>query len=304
LWRVDLELRLEDLRKITVLGAGIMGAGIVEVCAREGYKVYMTDLTNELVTKGLEKIKLSLSRALDKGKMTKEKLEATFSNIKTTTDMREAVKDTDLVVEATPEDLELKKRIFKQLDGLCPAQTILASNTSGIMVTDIASVTNRPDKVIGMHWFNPPPVMKLIEIVRGALTSDETYGIVMDLSKKLGKTPIPANDGPGFFTTRYIASWIIEAVRLFEQGVANIKEIDAMSKMAFNWPMGPFELSDFIGLDTLLHISSYLFAELGDPHYAPPLTLKKLVKSGFLGNPRIKVGSKGGFYEYYGIKRE
>jgi 3-hydroxybutyryl-CoA dehydrogenase len=146
--------------------------------------------------------------------------------------------------------------------------------------------------------------MKLIEVVRGALTSDETYSFVVELSKKLGKIPITAADGPGFFTTRYIAGWITDAVRLFEQGVASIKDIDSMSKMAFNWPLGPLELADFVGLDTLLHISEYLHKEIGDPRYAPPLILKKLVKSGFTGNPKIKAGSKGGFYEYYNIPRE
>ena len=292
------------MKKITVLGSGIMGSGIAEVCARGDYKVAMTDLTNELVTKGLEKIKASLGRALEKGKITKEIVEATVSNIRITTDMREAARDTDLVIEATPEDLELKKRVFKQLDGLCPRRAILASNTSGIMVTDIASSTSRPENVIGMHWFNPAPVMKLIEVVRGALTSDETFDVIVSLSKKLGKMPVPANDGPGFFTTRYIASWVIDAIRLFEQGVANIKEIDSMSKMAFNWPLGPLELADFIGLDTLLHISDYLHNEIGDARYAPPLTLKKLVKSGFVGNPKMKPGSKGGFYEYYKITRD
>jgi 3-hydroxybutyryl-CoA dehydrogenase len=300
----DARLKIEEVRKITVLGAGIMGAGIVEVCARENYKVSMTDLTNELLTKGLEKIKSSLSRGVEKGKITRDKVETAVSNIRITTDMREAVRDSDLVIEATPEDLELKKRIFKQLDGLCPRQTILASNTSGIMITDIASSTSRPEKVIGMHWFNPAPVMKLIEVVRGALTSDETFDIVVGLSKKLGKIPVTASDGPGFFTTRYIASWVIDAIKLFEQGVANIKEIDSMSKMAFNWPLGPLELADFIGLDTLLHISDYLYNEIGDARYAPPLTLKKLVKSGFIGNPKIKLGSKGGIYEYYKVSRD
>jgi 3-hydroxybutyryl-CoA dehydrogenase len=297
-------LKLEEVKKITVLGAGIMGSGIAEVCARGNYKVYMTDLTNELVSKGLEKVKRSLDRALEKGKITKENVEATLSNIRATTDLRESVKDADFVIEATPEDLELKRKVLKQLEGLCPKHTILASNTSGIMITDIAAATNRPDKVIGMHWFNPAPIMKLIEVVRGALTSDETFNIVMDLSRKLGKIPITANDSPGFFTTRYIASWIAEAIRLYEQGVANIEEIDAMSKMAFNWPQGPFELADFIGLDTLLHILSYLYSEIGDARYTPPLTLKKLVKSGFIGNPRVKIGSKGGFYEYFKVPKE
>jgi 3-hydroxybutyryl-CoA dehydrogenase len=297
-------MKLQELKKITVLGAGIMGSGITEVFARGNFKVYMTDLTNELVSKGLEKIKASLAKATEKGKITKENANATLANIKVTTDMREACRDTNLVIEAAPEELELKKRIFKQLDDLCPREAIFATNTSGIMVTDIAAATSKPELVIGMHWFNPPPVMKLVEVVRGALTSDETFNLVMELSKKLGKIPIPAADGPGFFTTRYIASWVIEAIRLFEQGVANIKDIDSMSKMAFNWPMGPFELADFVGLDTFLHIADYLYSELGDPRYAPPLALKKLVKSGFMGNPRVKVGSKGGFYEYYGIPRE
>jgi 3-hydroxybutyryl-CoA dehydrogenase len=297
-------MKLQELKKITVLGAGIMGSGITEVFARGNFKVYMTDLTNELVGKGLEKIKASLAKAVEKGKITKENANATLANIKVTTDMREACRDTDLVVEATPEELELKKRIFKQLDDLCPREAILATNTSGIMVTDIAAATSKPELVIGMHWFNPPPVMRLVEVVRGALTSDETFNVVMELSKRLGKIPIPAADGPGFFTTRYIASCVIEAIRLFEQGVANIKDIDSMSKMAFNWPLGPLELADFIGLDTVLHISEYLYGEIGDPRYAPPLTLKKLVKSGFIGNPKLKVGSKGGFYEYYNIPRE
>jgi 3-hydroxybutyryl-CoA dehydrogenase len=297
-------MKVEELRKITVLGAGIMGSGIAEVCARGNLRVYMTDLTNELVSKGLDRIKASLVKATEKAKITNENANATVANIRATTDLREACRDTDMVIEATPEELELKKRIFKQLDDLCPRRAILATNTSGIMVTDIASATSRPELVIGMHWFNPPPVMKLIEVVRGALTSDETFNFVMELSRRLGKTPISAADGPGFFTTRYIASWVIEAIRLFEQGVGNIKDIDSMSKMAFNWPMGPFELADFIGLDTLLHIADYLYDELGDPRYIPPLSLKKLVKSGFVGNPRVKVGSKGGFYEYYNVSRE
>jgi 3-hydroxybutyryl-CoA dehydrogenase len=297
-------MRLEDINKITVLGAGIMGSGIVEVCARGNYRVYMTDLTNELVTKGLEKIKASLSRALEKGKLTGDAVEATVSNIRITTDMREAARDTDLVIEATPEDLELKKRIFKQLDELCPRQSILASNTSGIMVTDIASATSRPEKVIGLHFFNPAPIMKLVEVVRGAVTSDETYALMLEFCRRLDKVPITVNDAPGFFTTRYIASWIIEAIRLFEQGIAKIQDIDKMSKLAFNWPLGPIELGDFIGLDTLLHISEYLYDEIGDARYAAPLTLKKLVKSGFIGNPKMKLGSKGGFYEYFKVTRD
>ncbi len=297
-------MKLQELKKITVLGAGIMGSGITEVFARGNFKVYMTDLTNELVSKGLEKIKASLAKATEKGKITKENANATLANIKVTTDMREACRDTYLVIEATPEELELKKRIFKQLDDLCPREAIFATNTSGIMVTDIAAATSKPELVIGLHFFNPAPVMKLVELVRGSLTSDETYDLMVEFCTKLGKVPIPVNDSPGFFTTRYVASCITEAIRLFEQGVAKIKDIDTMSKLAFNWPLGPIELGDFIGLDTLLHISEYLYGEIGDPRYAPPLTLKKLVKSGFIGNPKMKAGSKGGFYEYYNIPRQ
>jgi 3-hydroxybutyryl-CoA dehydrogenase len=297
-------VKLQDVKKITVLGAGIMGSGIAEVCARGNYKVHMTDLTSELTSRGLEKIKTSLAKAIEKGRITKENANATVTNIKVTTDMREACRDTSMVIEATPEELELKKRIFKQLDDLCPREAILATNTSGIMVTDIAAATTRPELVIGIHFFNPAPVMKLIEIVRGTLTSDETYNFSVDFCRKLGKVPVPVNDSPGFFTTRYIASCITEAIRLFEHGIANIKDIDTMSKLAFNWPLGPFELADFVGLDTLLHILEYLFREIGDPRYAAPLTLKKLVKSGFLGSPTTKAGSKGGFYEYYQISRE
>jgi 3-hydroxybutyryl-CoA dehydrogenase len=297
-------LKVEELKKITVLGAGIMGSGITEVCARANLKVYMTDLTNDLTSRGLDKIKTSLSKATEKGKLTKEDANATVANIKVTTDMREACRDTDMVIEATPEELELKRRVFKQLDDICPRRTIFATNTSGIMVTDIASATTRPEIVIGLHFFNPAPVMKLIEIVRGSLTSNETYDLVVEICKKLGKVPIPVIDSPGFFTTRYLATCITEAIRMFEQGVANIKDIDTMCKLAFNWPLGPIELGDFVGLDTLQHILKYLFDEIGDPRYAVPLTLKKLVKSGFLGNPRNKTGSKGGFYEYYNISRE
>jgi 3-hydroxybutyryl-CoA dehydrogenase len=297
-------MKLQDVKKVTVLGAGIMGSGIAEVCARGNYKVHMTDLTSELTSRGLEKIKTSLAKAIEKGRITKENANATIANIKVTTDMREACRDTSLVIEATPEELELKKRIFKQLDDICPQDAILATNTSGIMVTDIAAATTRAELVIGIHFFNPAPVMKLIELVRGTLTSDETYNFSVEFCRKLGKVPVPVNDSPGFFTTRYIASCITEAIRLFEHGIANIKDIDMMSKMAFNWPMGPFELADFVGLDTLLHIANYLYDELGEPRYAPPLIIKKLVKSGFIGNPRVKAGSKGGFYEYYNVPRE
>jgi 3-hydroxybutyryl-CoA dehydrogenase len=171
------------------------------------------------------------------------------------------------------------------------------------MITDLASAVERKDKLIGMHWFNPAPVMKLIEIVRGALTSDETFNITVELANKLGKIPIEAHDSPGFFTTRFITSLFIEAIRIFETGVAGIKEIDEMSKLGFGFPMGPFELMDLVGLDTALHISEYLYNETKDYRYAPPLTLRKLVLSGYIGDKRVKPSSKGGWYDFYNISK-
>ena len=288
-----------EIKKIAVLGTGLMGSGIAQVCAQAGFEVIMRDIEDRFVDNGFQNIRKSLQRFVKAGKLEEGEIEKIINRIKGTTDLRKAT-EADLVIEAIPEDIALKKRTFKELDELCPSHTILASNTSGLMITDIASATNRLDKVIGMHWFNPPPMMKLIEIVRGALTSDDTYETVRDLSIKLGKEPVPANDGPGFFTTRYISFYLAEAIRLFEGGVAGIAEIDEMCKLGFNWRMGPIELADFIGLDTNLHILEYMHEETGDPRCAPPLILKKLVKSGYLGK---KPGSKGGFYEYFGILR-
>lgn len=278
-----------------------MGSGIAQVCAQGGYEVKMRDIAENFVENGFVMIKKSLERFAKSGKLAEEEVTKILNRIEGTTDLGNAVSDADLVIEAAPEDMALKKTIFRELDDLCPSDTILASNTSGLMITDIASATTRPEKVIGMHWFNPPQMMKLIEIARGALTSDETYDTILDLSVKLRKKPIPVTDGPGFFTTRYISFYLAEAIRLFEGGVAGIAEIDEMCKLGFNWRMGPIELADFIGLDTNLHILEYMHEETGDPRCAPPLILKKLVKSGYLGK---KPGSRGGFYEYFGIPRQ
>jgi len=198
------------------------------------------------------------------------------------------------------ENANLKKKIFAELDRICKPETIIASNTSAIMISDLATAVERKDKFIGMHWFNPAPVMKLIEIIRGALTSDETFNLTVELSKKMGKIPIEAGDGPGFFTTRFINSWLVEAIRLFELGIGGIKEIDEMCKLAFGFPMGPFELMDLIGLDTVLHIAEYMYEETKESHYAAPITLKKLVLSGYIGR---KPGSRGGWYDFYGIEK-
>lgn len=295
-------MNLEDIKVIGVVGAGVMGHGIAQVAARTGYDVVMVDISEDVLKKAMEMIEsgpFGLKRLVEKGKMSEDEAKAVLSRIKTSTSL-ESLKDADFVIEAVTEKADLKKKIFADLDRICKPETIIASNTSAIMITDLATAVERKDKFIGMHWFNPAPVMKLIEIIRGALTSDETFNLTVELSKKFGKIPIEAGDGPGFFTTRFINSWLVEAVRLFEMGIGGIKEIDEMCKLAFGFPMGPFELMDLVGLDTMLHIAEYLYEETQEKHYAPPITLKKLVLSGYVGR---KPGSKGGWYEFYGIEK-
>jgi 3-hydroxybutyryl-CoA dehydrogenase len=298
-------MKVEDIRRVGVLGGGIMGHGIAQVAARSGYEVVLVDISEEILKKALNLIEngpFGLRRLVERGKLSEEEAKEIIGRIKTSTSL-EALKDCDIVIEAIPENIELKKKIFKQLDEICKPECIIASNTSGILITDLASAVERKDKFIGMHWFNPAPVMKLIEVVRGALTSDETYEVTVELSKKFGKIPIEAADVPGFFTTRFISSWLNEAIRLFEKGVAGIKEIDEMCKLAFGFPMGPFELMDLIGLDTAMHISEYLFSETKDVQFITPITLKKLVLSGYIGDEKLKPGSKGGWYKFYGIEK-
>ncbi|MCS7121215.1 MAG: 3-hydroxyacyl-CoA dehydrogenase NAD-binding domain-containing protein [Archaeoglobaceae archaeon] len=295
-------MKHESIKKIGIVGAGVMGHGIVQVVARSGYEVLLVDISEEILKKALELIEsgpFGLRRLVEKGKMSEEELKACMSRIKISTSYND-FKDCDFIIEAIPEIVELKKKVFSQLDKICKPEAIFATNTSGIMVSELASAVERKDKFIGMHWFNPAPVMRLIEIVRGPLTSDETFEITVELSKKFGKIPIEAKDGPGFFTTRFINSWLAEAIRLFEIGIAGIKEIDDMCKLAFGFPMGPFELMDLIGLDTVYHIAEYIYNETKDEHYSPPITLKKLVLSGYLGK---KPNSRGGWYDYYKIKK-
>ncbi len=295
-------MKLEDIKVIGVIGAGVMGHGIAQVAARSGYDVVMVDISEDVLKKAMEMIEsgpFGLKRLVEKGKMSEDEAKAVLGRIKTSTSL-ESLKEADFIIEAVTEKADLKKKIFAELDKICKPETIIASNTSAIMISDLATAVERKDKFIGMHWFNPAPVMKLIEIIRGALTSDETFNLTVELSKKFGKIPIEAGYGPGFFTTRFINSWLVEAVRLFEIGIGGIKEIDEMCKLAFGFPMGPFELMDLIGLDTALHIAEYLYEETQEKHYAPPITLKKLVLSGYLGK---KPGSRGGWYDFYGIEK-
>ena len=297
-------MKVEDVRKIGVVGAGVMGHGIAQVCARTGFNVYLLDVNMDILEKALKLIRegpFGLMKLVEKGRLTLDQVNDIMSRIKVTTSYDDLCFEVDFVIEAVPENVDLKKKIFRILDEKCPERTVLASNTSGIMITDLASAVKRKDRFIGMHWFNPAPVMPLIEVVRGALTSDETFNLVVELSRKLGKTPIEARDGPGFYTTRFITAYLLEAVRIFEAGIAGIREIDEMTKLAFHHPMGPFQLMDLIGLDTVYHISEYLYSMLREPQYKPPITLMKLVLSGYLGDPKLKPESKGGWYSYFKI---
>ncbi|MEM1524501.1 MAG: 3-hydroxyacyl-CoA dehydrogenase NAD-binding domain-containing protein [Nitrososphaerales archaeon] len=294
---------MDEIRKVTVVGAGVMGSGIAQVLATNGYYVTLIDISDEFLRKGLENIKngpFGLKRLVEKGKLTEDQVKEIMARITTTTDYQIGCSDADIVIEAVPEVLELKHKVFKKLDELCPERTILASNTSSLMISEIASVVKKPERVIGMHWFNPAPIMKLIEVIKGAMTSNEVRDLIMEFSKKLGKVPIEVKDGPGFFVVRYLNVILMEAIRLYEEGVAGIKEIDEMCKLGLGWPMGPFELMDLIGLDVVYHIAEYNYHVLADPHVAPPVTLRKMFHAGYLGK---KVGSKGGWYDYLGIQK-
>jgi 3-hydroxybutyryl-CoA dehydrogenase len=299
-------LKLEDVKAIGVIGAGTMGHGIAQTCAQAGYVVYLLDVDYSILERALKLIRegpFGLMKLVEKGKISQAQVDEVMRRIKTTTDYDALCKDVDVVIEAVAEELGLKKKIFALLDEKSPERTVFASNTSGIMITELAATVKRKDKFIGMHWFNPAPVMTLIEVVRGSLTSDETFTLTIGLSKKLGKTPIEARDGPGFYTTRFITAFLFEAIRLFEAGVADIKDIDDMTKLAFRHPQGPFELMDLIGLDTMVHIGEYIYSTTLEPQYKPPLILRKLVLSGYIGDLRFKPGSKGGWRDYFGVAK-
>lgn len=281
------------MKNIAVIGAGTMGNGIAHVFAQNNYKVHLIDISQEALDRGLATIVKNLDRLVDKGTVTSEIKTQTLANITTFTSIAEGVKNADLVVEAATENVDLKLKIFKQIDEEAPEKAILASNTSSISITKIASATKRPEKVIGMHFMNPVPIMKLVEIIRGYNTSDEVTKTIMELSEKLQKTPVEVNDYPGFVANRILMPMLNEAIETLYNGVAGVYEIDTVMKLGMAHPMGPLQLADFIGLDVCLSILEVMYNGFKNPKYAPCPLLVNMVQAGKLG---IKSGE--GFYDY------
>ena len=281
------------IQRVTVIGAGTMGNGIAHVFAQTGFEVTLVDIAAEALARGMATIAKNLDRMISKEKITVEDKEATLGRITTTTDMAQGVSQAELVVEAATENVDLKLKIFKNLDAAAPASAILATNTSSISITKIAAVTQRPGQVIGMHFMNPVPVMKLVEVIRGYATTDEVTQLTMDLSRKLGKIPVEVNDYPGFVSNRILMPMINEAIQTLFEGVAGVEEIDTVMKLGMAHPMGPLQLADFIGLDVCLSILRVLQDGFGQPKYAPCPLLVNMVTAGKLGRK-----SGEGFYAY------
>jgi 3-hydroxybutyryl-CoA dehydrogenase len=291
----DVENEIEEdfmIKKVAVIGAGTMGAGIAQVAAESGFNVVVTDIANEFLQKGLNTIKKFVTRSAEKGKISQVQADAILGRIEGSLDLN-AAKDADIVIEAAPENMNLKKKIFSDLDNICKPEAIIGTNTSSLSITAIASATKRPDKVVGVHFFNPAPIMKLVELIKGYNTSDETYETVQAFVKKLGKTVVLVNEAPGFVVNRILAPMINEAISAFQEGVSSAEGIDTAMKLGLNHPMGPLTLADFIGLDVVLAILDYLYEEFGDPKYKAANLLRKMVRAGQLGR---KTGK--GFYNY------
>ncbi|WP_102026398.1 3-hydroxybutyryl-CoA dehydrogenase [Salirhabdus sp. Marseille-P4669] len=281
-----------NIKNVMVIGAGQMGSGIAQVFAQSQFHVLLNDISEESLQNGIHIIEKNLNRSVQKGRITEQEKTGTMNRLTTTTSIEDA-KDCDLVIEAVIENMDIKTKVFKQLDDITKPEAILASNTSSLPITEIAAVTKRPEKVIGMHFMNPVPVMKLVEIIRGLATSDETYQAIKDTTKRLQKTPVEVNDFPGFVSNRVLMPMINEAIYSVYEGVATPEAVDEVMKLGMNHPMGPLTLADFIGLDTCLYIMEVLYEGFGDSKYRPCPLLRKYVKAGWLGK---KAGR--GFYVY------
>jgi len=285
-------MNMKGIQTVMIIGAGQMGGGIAQIMAAAGQKTYLNDVNNEIITKRLDFIHKLLEKDVSKGKITQEQKESTMANLIPSTNLKDA-SDCDLVVEAIVENMKVKGSVFQTLDETCKPSCILATNTSSLPITEIAAYTKRPEQVIGMHFMNPVPVMKLVEIIRGLATSDETYAAVRDMSVKLNKTPVEVRDVPGFISNRVLQMMINEAIYCLYEGVASPADIDTVMKLGMNHPMGPLQLADFIGLDTVLAIMETLYEGYADSKYRPCPLLRQYVKAGWLGK---KAGR--GFYTY------
>ncbi len=281
-----------EIKKVGVIGCGTMGSGIVQVCAQSGYPVVVSELNDQLLKKGLAAINSSLTKGVEKARITQQEKDSTLARLKGTTSIND-FSDCDLIIEAATEDLDLKKKLFAGLESVCPKHAVLASNTSGLSIIEMAACTKRPEKVLGLHFFNPVPAMKLLEIVRSVATSDETVGIAKQFGKSLGKTTIVAKDAPGFIVNRLFVPQLLNAIRMLEAGVATKEDIDTGLNLGLNHPMGPLALADLVGLDTLVLIANGIYAEFRDPQFIAPVLLTRMVSAGWLGRKSGK-----GFYEY------
>jgi 3-hydroxybutyryl-CoA dehydrogenase len=281
-----------DIKNVGVVGCGLMGSGIVETCARAGYTVTVCEINTAVLQKGLERLEKSIKRGVSRGKLSQANMDVALARITGTTDMAD-LEGSDLVVEAVVENMALKKEVFASLDQLCAPEVILASNTSSLSITEMASVTERPDRVLGMHFFNPVPVMPLLEIVRSFQTSEETLAVAQAFGESLGKTMVVAKDMPGFIVNRLVIPYFLDAITLLQNGLATREDIDVAIKLGMNHPMGPLTLLDFVGLDTVLFIADAMYQEFKDPRFAAPPLLRQMVLAGHLGRK-----SGRGFYDY------
>jgi len=281
-----------EIKKVGVVGCGVMGSGITQVCAQSGYQVVVSEINDGLLNKGLASINSFLTKGVDRGKLTQQDKESTLARIKGTTNTKD-FGDCDLMIEAATENMDLKKKIFTDLDKVCPKHIILATNTSCLSIIDMAMMTSRPEKVLGLHFMNPVPLMRLLEIVKTVATSEETLEVGKEFGKSLGKTIVIAKDTPGFIVNDLLIPYLLHATRMLDAGVATKEDIDTAINLGLGHPMGPLTLLDLIGLDTALFVASAMYEEFKEPQYAPPPLLKKMVAAGWLGR---KTGK--GFYEY------